>query len=249
MRGSTETKCLNKVIESFKHGTAYFCCYDKQEIINIVVNIDQSQKDDSRFPDFTFANGFIEHFQISGKKENSKGSEYNIREKELNDEKEAISTNFKKECLNTEPSNKLVVESNQSIDEDYSHEYFINSFKRQWNKHINSLNKYDNNKEISIFMIEYKGATLTIKEGNKFIEFYKIYKDKQVIEFISSYKNQIKYVIYIDNNGCQIIEIKKVIENFVPLPNNYEINPGRMINRVNNIFLDMSDEDTVLGRR
>ena len=98
-------------------------------------------------------------------------------------------------------------------------------------------------------MIEYKGAPLTIKEGNKFIEFYKIYKDKQVIEFISSYKNQIKYVIYIDNNGCQIIEIKKVIENFVPLPNNYEINPGRMINRVNNIFLDMSDEDTVLGRR
>lgn len=94
MRGLTEIKCLNKVIESIKHDTAYFCCYDKQEIINIVVNIDQSQKDDSRFPDFTFANGFIEHFQISGKKENSKGSEYNIREKKLNDEKEEISTNF-----------------------------------------------------------------------------------------------------------------------------------------------------------
>ena len=70
-----------------------------------------------------------------------------------------------------------------------------------------------------------------------------------MIEFISSYKNQIKYVIYIDNNLCQMIEIKKIIENFEPLPNNYEIKPGRMINSVNNIFLDMSDEDTFLGRR
>ena len=69
-----------------------------------------------------------------------------------------------------------------------------------------------------------------------------------MIEFISSYKNQIKYVIYIDNNLCQIIEIIKIIENFEPLPNNYEIKPGRMINSVNNIFLDMSDEDTFLGR-
>lgn len=249
MRGSSEVNCLKNVIKSFEQGTAYFCCYDEHEIINIVMNIDQSQKDNSRFPDFTFTNGFIEHFQISGKKENSKGSEYNIREKELNDEKEEILANFQKECLNTEPSNKLGVESNQSIDEDYSHEYFMNSFKRQWNKHINSLNKYDNNKEISIFMIEYKGAPLTIKERDRFIEFYKIYKDKQVIEFISSYKNQIKYVIYINNNDYQVIEIKKVTENFVPHPNNYEIKPGRMINSSNNIFFDISDIDAFLGRR
>lgn len=241
MEVSKEVNCLRKVINFIKCSNTYFCCYDKQEIIHIINNIDQSQKDDSRFPDFAFANGFIEHFQISGKKENSKGSEYNIRENYLNNEIKKISTNFKNECLDTEQSNKIIIELIESIDEDYSHEYFMNSFKRQWNKHINSLNKYDKNKEISAFMIEYKGAPLTIKEGNRFIEFYKIYKDKQTIEFISNYKNQIKYVIYIDNNGCQIIEIKKIIENFVPLPNNYEIKPGRMINGFNNIFFDICD--------
>ena len=98
-------------------------------------------------------------------------------------------------------------------------------------------------------MIEYNGSPLTIKEDNRFIEFYKIYKDKQVIEFISSYVNQIKYVIYIDNEGCQIIEIKKVIENFLLLSNNYEIKPGRMINNANNIFFDISDAGTFLERR
>lgn len=249
MRGESEKNCLIKVKKLLKEGNIHFCCDDKKEVANIIRNIDLTEEDDSCFPDFVFEKGFIEHFQISGKKESSKGSEYNIREKYINDEKEKILFNFKKECLNTEPSKKIIVESKQSIDEDYSHEYFIKSFKRQWNKHINSLNKYDKNKLIGIFMIEYNGSPLTIKEDNRFIEFYKIYKDKQVIEFISSYVNQIKYVIYIDNEGCQIIEIKKVIENFLWLSNNYEIKPGRMINNANNIFFDISDAGTFLERR
>ena len=68
MRGESEKNCLIKVKKLLKEGNIHFCCDDKKEVANIIRNIDLTEEDDSCFPDFVFEKGFIEHFQISGKR-------------------------------------------------------------------------------------------------------------------------------------------------------------------------------------
>lgn len=249
MRGESEKNCLIKVKKLLKEGNIHFCCDDKKEVANIIRNIDLTEEDDSCFPDFVFENGFIEHFQISGKKESSKGSEYNIGENAFRKEAEKFNDEFRENSLNTEPSNKLLIDSIQKIDEEYSYDWYLKSFKKHWLKHIDSLNKYEGNKQIGIFLIEYNGAPLNIKYKGKIKEFYKIYNDKTIVDFISDYKDQIKYVVYIDNDSCQIIQISKIIDEIQLLTDGFEFGTGRMINVNSSIFIDLNDIFKFLKRR
>lgn len=239
----------NKSKKTLERREYTFCCDDKKEVANIIRNIDLTEEDDSCFPDFVFENGFIEHFQISGKKESSKGSEYNIGENAFRKEAEKFNDEFRENSLNTEPSNKLLIDPIQKIDEEYSYDWYLKSFKKHWLKHIDSLNKYEGNKQIGIFLIEYNGAPLNIKYKGKIKEFYKIYNDKTIVDFISDYKDQIKYVVYIDNDSCQIIQISKIIDEIQLLTDGFEFGTGRMINVNSSIFIDLNDIFKFLKRR
>ena len=92
----------------------------------------------SEFPDFVSEQGMIEHFQVTSTLENSKGSQF-----------QKVANGFEKECekiissLETTPADfsapiTLNVTSMEMVCPEASYENFVQSFKKNWERHIKS---------------------------------------------------------------------------------------------------------------
>lgn len=238
-RGQRELECLQKA-RKFVSTNNPTCPY---------LSMARPNPSTSNFPDFIFDEGFIEHFQVTSAKETAKGDKHKIIESKFETNSQAKFKQIKQEflssafCPGTFSTNVLKMESPE-----YSYEYFLCSFKRNFESHIKSMNKYNGNSSISIFLVEFIGGRITVLRNKKFYKFYKIEYDKNLLSYLHEFKDKLKYLICFwgdtqgDLNGelsCEIIDMSRVPELLKKAPQNISFGVGRYVNHKLNIYFDI----------
>ncbi|SKA70332.1 hypothetical protein SAMN02745111_02008 [Eubacterium uniforme] len=203
---------------------------EKQKILEIISTAEDN-KTEYVFPDFVFDNGFIEHFQITSSHTNRNGSYmerknaevYREFKKKMKEADEKLSNGEKWiESFSVEP----VLQDKQS----YS--YLIKSFKDGFEKHLESLEKYEGIKEVGIFLIEYSDSVLRknikniedlrsifsygdVSKNDKKV--YMLSKDIDLLKYVFTKKEKVDYIIFV-NRSCvdglyiEVIKTEKIIE-------------------------------------
>lgn len=101
-----------------------------------------------------------------------------------------------------------------------SYKNFKNSFIKNFKNHISSLDKYNKDYKIGIFLINWIDPSLEMyivddneKEIRPKIKLYNLILDKYLLNFIKTYANKIDYIIF---NGFKLEVIKtSEIENLL----------------------------------
>ena len=248
-----EIRCFNDVKDSFydmltKRCSKLKCDYtdtNLDEVYNILSSAFPNPSG-SRFPDFVFSNGFIEHFQVSAANENKKGSKHNIA---VNDFERGSNENIerlKNEFLQSPPRKNPVmgtydmkVVKHEMICPKYSYESFIKSFKRNFDKHILSLQKYTGEKSIGIFLIELAGANITVMQNGRFLELYRLAVDQELLTYINQYAEYLKYIIFASADRYEILELNEIPKLLDNLPHGLTFGVGRFINEKLCLFIDI----------
>ncbi len=211
------------------------------------LKIAKSNPKASDFPDFIFDGGFIEHFQVTSAMETKKGDKHRIAESDFDKESERLLEELKTEYMNSEPCPGTLTTDVWEMDTPkYSYEYFSESFKRNFEKHIESLDKYQGEKYVGIFLVEYSGARIKIMKNGCFLKFYKIEYDKDMLLYLQDYSDKLKYVICFwgDTQGdvkgdmsCEIIELSRILDMVSKVPRDISFEIGRMRNiRISSFF-------------
>lgn len=200
-RGKKEQRCLDIAKACFNQLDNI--SPNIQPAIDILMTVKENPNNNN-FPDFVCDNGFIEHFEITSSKTTNNGSTMK--------QEEAIFENS---------------DMTHIVYSSHSHDDFVISFKKIWNKHIRSFNKHDGNKNVGIFMVEYTDSSMIVdaKESQLYNRtkprfpqdvVYMISKDVKLLNYILGYKNQIHYVIFVHENWmfqevfCEIIEVNSI---------------------------------------
>lgn len=227
MRGEKEQRCLDFVKSKLKHEDYYG--FSQEDIAEFKECLDSatSNVNSSKFPDFVFENGFIEHFQITSGKVTRKGSKHLEQfNRYQNENKKILHSN-----MNNGDFSPVHTTMKYS---DHSYKYLEDSLKETWKSHIISVDKYSGNKQIGIFMMEYQDDCIEMCEniyaaskenicyGNLrepiTIENYSLSHDKNILKFIKTYYDNIKYVIYVYNKGVEVINVDNISELIKLLP-------------------------------
>lgn len=245
MVGEKEQRCLNTVIWSLNSEGSlkkYFGLL-KEDIdeINDILKITKPNEKLSEFPDFVFKNGFIEHFQITSSRTNKDGAKQLEELSLFKNKVEKETKRFKEDCNANPDCNKICSGSWAMKYPKHSYEYLCYSFKKNWENHIESYNKYTGNKNIGIFMIEYTDQALEmyenvyddwingmmngdLREPEK-VEFYRLTRDKNLLEYIYLFKENIKYVFFVYGKDCEIIKLESIPYLLKLMPWDYAIAP------------------------
>ena len=71
-----------------------------------------------------------------------------------------------------------------------SYEYYEKSFKKNFEHHIESLERYTGAKSVGIFLVEQSGSPITILKDNKFADFYHLQMDASLLDYLYQYKDK-----------------------------------------------------------
>ena len=184
---------------------------DSKEIVNILRKTTPNSQA-SEFPDFIFDNGFIEHFQITSSKENKRGAKQIVNEKKFERKTEQTQKQFIKECEETPSFDKVRSWTSSMQNPEHSYEYLCKSIKTNSTHHLKSLENYNGNKEVGIFLIENPEFALSMLE-NIFEDWprglfygdlreqqtfmcYRLSRDKKMLNYLYTFKDRIKYIFY-----------------------------------------------------
>lgn len=272
-KGEKELCCLNRVKsfifqenDGLINNTFGLLENERIEIIEIINKVKQNPSS-SEFPDFIFNDGFIEHFQVTSSKVTKKGSTHTKKESEFNRKVENETCELMEEWDKNPSYDEVRSKTWELKNPQHSYEFLVESFKNNWQNHINSLQKYinKNNKHVStgIFMIDYPEVALSMYEDiyknwidgmsfgdmrnpEKFKE-YRLSRDKQLLEYIFEFKKLIKYVIFVNINRCEIIETDKIPYLLNLIPWDYRINSMVVSNnyKLSNISLPSANIEGV----
>lgn len=244
MRGEREERCIERI----KKECNKWCCYgvsceDMELLQNVMINVTPNPES-SKFPDYIFDGGFIEHFQITSSKTNRKGS---VHQKAYSDYRKRTDEEIRNIQSNTFYSPDAVQEYHWSFPQpDHSYDSLKKSLERVWKEHINSLERYKGEKEIGVFVIEYPEYALAmcenisdIKTGLRFDDLceqhkfneYRLSRDKKMLDFLYQYRNKITFVIYASYNRIEIIKIENIPEMKKLIPWQYVVCPLYVHNR------------------
>ena len=200
----------------------------------------------SIFPDFLFDGGFIEHFQVSAANENKKGSEHNIAVNDFKRKSKATFEQEKKEFLQSPPRKNSVIGTydmkvvkHKMACPEYSYESFVKSFKRNFEKHITSLQKYKGERSNGIFLIELVGANITIRQNNCFRAFYRLAVDQELLTYINQYDEYLKFIIFASADRYELLELSEIPKLLNKIPQGLTFDVGRYINRELFFFINI----------
>lgn len=181
---------------------------DKQKLFNAFSNAKRNS-DKTCFPDFVFDEGFIEHFQVTSSKEGRKGSRLKQKESEFKRNQKSpeeliaeTSPVFSTQFANTY--------SEEMQSPDFSFEDFQASFKRNWEKHIESLDKYAGKKDVGIFLIEYTDVCMF--RENTPANPYHLYLDKTLLLYVYAFRDKISFVVFSHFDKCETICVRNIPE-------------------------------------
>ena len=272
-KGEKELHCLNKVKnfisqedDALINNSFGLLENERKEIIEII-NESKPNPSSSEFPDFIFNDGFIEHFRVTSSKVTKKGSTHTKKESEFNRKVENETCKLMEEWDKNPSYDEVRSKTWELKNTQHSHEYLVESFKKNWEGHINSLRNYcdKNKKNVStgIFLVDYPEFALSMYEDiykdwidgmsfgdmrspEKFKE-YRLSRDKQLLGYIFDFKNLIKYVIFVNINRCEIIKIDKIPYLLNLLPWDYRISPMVVSNnyKLSNISLPSANIEGV----
>lgn len=232
MKGETEQLCLQELIASLQGrsttGNRPLQCVfltHNRDIRRYILEA-KANPQKSRFPDFLFETGFIEHFRVTAAKEDKKGSELKKAE-----------VGFKKECekqmcilqdrMEQAPGPGVIVQAPEMRYDQNSYRFFFDSFKKNWTHHIKSFEQYDGEKRVGVFLIESEATSFKEMINGKYSgRLYRIQDDKDLLEFIFPYRDQIQYVIFEGAQLFEIIEIDLIPELIKRIPNGLSFDPG-----------------------
>lgn len=144
---------------------------------------------------------------------------------------------------------------------EHSHEYLVRSFENTWNHHMESYNKYEGEKKIGIFMIEYPEIALSMYENvydgwisgmsqgdmrePENFKGYRLSRDKELLKFMYGYKEQIKYAIFVSYYDIEIICLNNIPYLLELMPWEYLIYPMvvNTISILHNISIPVKQEN------
>lgn len=123
---------------------------------------------------------------------------------------------------------------------DHSHANLVNSFKINWNNHIDSLEKSHGKKNNGIFLIEYPDkealsmAELSLegteglfigdyKLSQEHIDGYRLSRDKNLLKWLYQFENKIEYVILLTGDNVEFIKLDNICKLLKLLPYDYSI--------------------------
>ena len=205
-----------------------------------------ANSESSLFPDFLFDGGFIEHFQVSAANENKKGSKHNIAVNDFERESNENIERLKNEFLQSPPRKisvtgtyDLKVVTHEMESPEYAYESFVKSFKRNFEKHIESLQKYTGDKSIGIFLIELAGPRLTVLRNNNFRAFYRLAIDRNLLEYIDKYTAYLKYIFFVSLDDYEVLELNKIPHLLNNIPQGLTFGVGRFRNMKLTLFTDI----------
>lgn len=146
MRGETEKSCLDQIkkdLQELPDCQRMECSLStqnqafRQAILTAIPNPQSSS-----FPDFLFDGGFIEHFQVTAAKEDKKGSDLEKAKVGFQKESEESFQQLEQE-MEQSKRREMIVKTPEMTYTDNSYDSFVFSFKKNWEHHINSLEKYE----------------------------------------------------------------------------------------------------------
>ena len=195
----------------------------------------------SKFPDFIFDNGFIEHFQITSSKVNRKGATHAKKESEFQRRVETEIEKLEGEWGKSPSFGRVHSESWEFQNPAHSHEYLMNSFKQNWESHINSSKRFSGEKSIGIFMVEHPEISLAMcenvysswingmsqgdmREQEKFKD-YRLSRDKELLNYMHAFRDEIKYVIFVNPQRVEVIRTENIPYLLQLMPWDYAIYP------------------------
>jgi len=195
MRGDKEQECLDLVRKKCENGEINYFGLSEEEISEVEKVILAGIGNGNDFPDFTCDYGFIEHFQITSAKETKKGSLHIKAQVEW--DRIFLKTVTEKETENVDFYYKEEKEVTG-----HCHSNLINSFKKNRDNHLQSLEKYNENYQTGVFLIQFTDFSLEIIEDGIYPrkEEMKIYRpclDKMFLAELEAMKDKIKYVIVV----------------------------------------------------
>ncbi len=214
MRGEAEQRCLDIVKSNIKNVCCFgMSCKDNLVIENALSNATPNPESSS-FPDFVYEGGFIEHFQVTSSCENRKGSTMERENSELDREfsKKA------REATENLPLDGITVQSVSGSNlwhKQHSYENFTDSFRKNFENHLLSVQKYSGNKEHGIFLIEYTDSALCMSKKyptDLMLEVgygdlisrenpaYRLSRDIDLLKYVHEKRDEIEFVIFVDKN-------------------------------------------------
>ncbi len=211
---------------------------DRMEIAEIFRKATENPQS-SEFPDFIFDKGYIEHFKITSSKTTNKGAQQ-IKEEKLFKQKVYSETKQIEEKWNETPSYDRVRSKYWDWQQPtHSYEFLVESFKNNWENHIKSLNNYTGNKEVGVFILDYREFALNMTEKvtcdwidgmsagdllpKKKNFNYRLSRDKDLLDYVYTFKDKLKYVCFIHRQGVEIIKIKSIPYLKKLMPYDYEV--------------------------
>lgn len=239
MRGEQEQKCLNTVKSILRTGKKCLGCLDENDCLLQNINLAQANEQASKFPDFIFEGGFIEHFQVSALKETGRGPAFKREENEHKRETAKNSQEYQRQWMSaTFRPNTITTIPHELKFEENRYEYFVNLFKRNFEKHIESLKKYNGPKEIGAFLIELTDASLFI-DGTYPTETYSLFFDKDILNYIFQFKGVLRYVLFANGEYLDLVKISNIPKIMKYVPKEIAFKAGRTCSTTLQCFLDV----------
>lgn len=228
---------VNSKCHKFYFGLVENNCEEFESVLRVA----QANLDASRFPDFIFDNGFIEHFRVTSSLTTRKGATHTRKESEFRRTVDIETKEIEAEWNRTPSFDEIRSKSWSFSNSAHSYEFLIDSFRSNWQHHMESYKKYTGSKQIGIFMVEYPELALAMYENvyhdwingmsqgdmrkqEKFKE-YRLSRDKKLLEYIYQFKEEIQYVIFLNQTRFEVICTKNIPYLIKLLPWDYVICP------------------------
>lgn len=238
----SDDECKNEMIGLVNSHKFYFGLleHDQAEFENILRTA-HANPNASHFPDFIFENGFIEHFRITSSCVTRKGAAHAREESKFRRKVDVETRDIKSEWSGTPSFDEMRSKVCSFSNPVHTHEFLVESFKRNWEHHLESHKKYNGSKEIGIFMVEYLEFALAMFEniyhnwidgmsqgdmrGQEQFNEYRLSRDKNLLEYIYQFKDEVQYVIFLNYARIEVIRTENIPYIIKLLPWDYVIYP------------------------
>lgn len=101
------------------------------------------------------------------------------------------------------------------------------------------MQEYNGDKTNGVFLIEPVGARITVEQNGRFKESYRLTRDYNLLSYIYSFYEQVRYVVFADNDDYELIETKNIPTILQYIPQNISYGVGRYLNIHLNLFIDV----------
>ena len=184
----------------------------------------------SLFPDFVHPDGFIEHFRFSPSDTECHGSQYIAADNKTCNKMERALSDINHQKLQDFGAPALVGTFGRSsfpVPEG-SYDCAFESFKRHWDKHIKSLEKYDGVKNTGVFLIECLEFGLSLHEnvreglrenvhtgdliGTAEVHHcVRLSRCPEFLDYMYKDRDKIKYVIYVCPEAIEFFRVDELM--------------------------------------